>query len=186
MEGKRSVLWQGLNWPGSEYCCLAALETGWLLAGTAVVAAEGQPVRGTYRIECERDWRTRRVEVRVDLGPIEHNLTLSIDEQQRWQLNGQDVAALAGCIDVDLGFSPSTNSLPIRRLKLAVGESAEVAAAWLRFPSLELRRLDQRYTRLAERRYRYESEGGFMAELEVDKAGLVVDYPGGWRRVAGV
>jgi hypothetical protein len=118
------------------------------------------------------------------LGPVEHSLQLAVDEQQRWQLNGRDMAALAGCVDVDLGFSPSTNSLPIRRLKLAVGESAEVAAAWLRFPSLEFRRLDQRYTRLAERRYRYESEGGFVAELEVDEAGLVVDYPGGWRRVA--
>jgi hypothetical protein len=38
-----------------------------------------------------------------------------------------------GCLDIDLGFSPSTNLLPIRRLTLAVGEAATVRAAWLPF-----------------------------------------------------
>jgi hypothetical protein len=60
-----------------------------------------------------------------------------------------------------------------------------VTAAWLRFPELTLEPLSQRYVRLDERRYRYESQGGsFVAELEVDDLGLVVHYEGGWQRVA--
>lgn len=84
-------------------------------------------------------------------------------------------------MDVDLNFSPSTNLLPIRRLGLDAGAAAEVHAAWLRFPSLRLERLQQTYTRTGERSYRYESaDGAFMRDLEVNAAGLVTRYPGIW------
>jgi hypothetical protein len=96
-----------------------------------------------------------------------------------------EVLSVAGCLDVDLAFTPATNILPLRRLELAVGESREVTAAWVRFPDLSVEPLAQRYTRLDERRVRYESRGGaFTAELEVDELGLVVRYPPLWERVA--
>jgi hypothetical protein len=87
---------------------------------------------------------------------------------------------------VDLGFTPSTNTLPIRRLTLAVGASAPVRAAWLRFPELTLESLEQVYLRTAERTYRYESAGGqFVAVLEVGAAGLVSRYGDYWRAEVG-
>jgi hypothetical protein len=96
-----------------------------------------------------------------------------------------EIPAVAGCLDVDLAFTPATNILPLRRLGLAVGESREMTAAWVRFPELSVEPLAQRYTRLDERRVRYESRGGaFTAELEVDELGLVVRYPPLWERVA--
>jgi hypothetical protein len=86
-------------------------------------------------------------------------------------------------MDIDLNFSPSTNLLPIRRLDLAVGATAAVRAAWLRFPSFKLEVLDQSYTRLESRRYRYESAGGrFVADVTVDDAGVVIDYGDIWSR----
>ncbi len=97
----------------------------------------------------------------------------------------QPVPAIEGLVDVDLGFTPATNTLPIRRLTRAVGEAVDVTAAWVRFPELTVEPLPQRYVRLDERRYRYASSGGaFVAELEVDDLGLVVRYEGGWERVA--
>ena len=61
----------------------------------------------------------------------------------------------------------------------SVGKEAKVRAAWLRFPSFTLEPLEQLYRRVAESRYRYESAGGrFVAELEVNAAGLVTLYPG--------
>ena len=96
-----------------------------------------------------------------------------------------EIPAVAGCLDVDLAFTPATNILPLRRLGLAVGESREMTAAWVRFPDLSVEPLAQRYTRLDERRVRYESRGGsFTADLEVDELGLVVRYPPLWERVA--
>ena len=106
-------------------------------------------------------------------------------DRAAWQLNGAPCRDVHGCIDVDLNFSPSTNLLPIRRLNLAVGQRAEVRAAWLRFPSFTLERLDQIYTRLAERTYRYENRGGFSAELEINEAGLPTSYGNIWSADAG-
>jgi hypothetical protein len=74
---------------------------------------------------------------------------------------------------------------PIRRLNPAVGPSAEVNAAWLRFPSFALERLAQVYRRLTESIYRYESgDRRFVADLEVNADGFVTNYPGGWRAEA--
>jgi len=88
---------------------------------------------------------------------------------------------VAGCLDIDLAFSPSTNLLPIRRLKLRPGEAAEVRAAWLRFPEFVLEPLEQMYRRLDAWTYRYESGGGaFVATLRTNTAGFVTSYPGLW------
>ena len=68
----------------------------------------------------------------------------------------------------------------VGRLALPVGGRATVRAAWLRFPSFTLEPLEQVYERLAEGRYRYESDGGsFTAEIDVDASGLPSRY-GPW------
>jgi len=48
------------------------------------------------------------------------DIDLVVDREHRWRLNGIEQPAVAGCIDVDMNFSPSTNLLHIRRLNLAV------------------------------------------------------------------
>lgn len=108
-------------------------------------------------------------------------IRLAVSPDQSWRLNEKDYPDVAGCIDLDLNFSPSTNLLPIRRLGLAVGQEAEVRAAWLRFPSFRLEPLEQVYRRIDETSYRYESGGGrFVAELSVNEEGFVTNYPNIW------
>jgi uncharacterized protein len=88
----------------------------------------------------------------------------------------------AGAVIEDLSFSPATNLLPIRRTQLAVGAQASVRAAWVRFPAVTLKSLDQTYERVSESRYRYESGGGsFVAMLETNAVGFVTLYPGLWQ-----
>lgn len=77
-----------------------------------------------------------------------------------------------------------TNSLAIRRLDLPLGDSAKILAAWMTFPEFHIAPVRQGYTRLADRRYRYEAFfNRFTAEFEVDGAGLVLAYPGYWEGV---
>jgi hypothetical protein len=93
------------------------------------------------------------------------------------------LSALAGALDIDLGFTPATNTLPIRRLALTVGASAPVQSAWLRFPELRLEPLHQTYNREAERVFHYRAlvDGEpFEAQLDTDRFGRVVRYEGLW------
>lgn len=173
-----SILWRRLDRPGHEAGRLLSRGSGWHLSGTAVFAHERQPCRLDYSIVCDGGWRTHSGRVTGWVGAEAVEIALAADSTRRWRLNGADCPAVAGCIDLDLNFSPSTNLLPIRRLGLAIGQEAEVRAAWLRFPSFLLEPLEQRYRRIDASTYRYESAGGFVAELRVNAEGLVTLYPG--------
>ncbi len=182
MERHDSILWRGTFLPGHETCRLTSKNSHWQLEGAAVFSHEGLPCRLDYRVVCNKDWQTLSTQVSGWVGDTDIDLQLTVTPDQHWRMNGHEQPDLAGCIDVDLNFSPSTNLLAIRRLNLAVGEAAEIRAAWLRFPSFHLEPLEQRYVRLSQTTYRYESAGGkFVTEIKVNSAGFVMDYPGIWK-----
>jgi len=179
----RTVLWQDPSDPGAERCSLETGAGGAVLSGTSLVVSDGSPCELHYAVRLDEDWRTRHVEV-ARQGPSEAaRLVLEADGAGRWLVDGQHQADLDGCLDVDLECSPATNTLPIRRLGLAIGGQADLLAAWVRFPGPGVERAEQRYTRLAEDRYRF-AISGFSADLDVDAEGLVVRYGPFWRQVA--
>lgn len=111
----------------------------------------------------------------METGSSERELRLTRDDSTGWVLDGDHQEQLDGCIDIDLRFTPATNTLPIRRLSPAVGETVEVRAAWVGFPDLRATPSVQSYERLSENTYRFRS-GDFVADLVVDDAGLVLRY----------
>ena len=146
---------------------------------------EQQPCRLDYQVVCDAAWRTLSTSVEGWLGTAGIAIQIKTDAAGGWWLNEVEQPDIEGCIDIDLNFSPSTNLLPIRRLNLAIGETASVKAAWLRFPSFKLEPFPQQYHRLEENLYRYESAGGqFVADLKVNHSGLVVEYADLWKAEA--
>jgi uncharacterized protein len=187
MKPCRTVLWRNLSRPGAEYCTLSHTTKGWIFHGALILTLKRkQPVRFEYEVRCDSCWQTRGVQVRVTTGARERTLFLRVDKQQRWWQGSRELKRLRGCHDVDLFFSPSTNTLPIRRLQLAIGDSADVTAAWISSEKFVIKLLKQRYTRLARNLYRYHSATGFRTEIRVDDLGLVVNYPPGWERIASM
>jgi uncharacterized protein len=183
----RSVVWRNLATHGSEYCSLWQINRGWLLQGTVVAAQkDGRPMLADYEIECDLFWYTRRVITICRVGSSSRVVDLTVEASGIWRIANQEHPALRSCIDIDLAVSPATNTLPIRRLNLEVGQSAAVTAAWLKFPDLTLELLPQSYARIDAHRYRYQSGTGFSAELQVDDLGLITSYPGGWERAGQV
>jgi hypothetical protein len=177
-----SILWRRLDVPGHEIGRLVRRDDAWELFGTAVFAHESGPCRLDYSVRCDSGWRTTSARVTGAAGDRDIDLAVSVGAQGQWTLHGVECPAVAGCVDIDLGFSPSTNLLPIRRLGLAIGDQAAVKAAWLPFPSLVFEVLSQVYRREAETTYRYESrDGTFVRRLEVNPVGFVTNYPGLWQ-----
>ena len=163
-----------------EHCTLTLRDSGLSLVGTVIGAEAGSPVRVEYRVLTDAAGLTTAAHVRDLRGFETRTMALERSGKDRWTVDGAVVRALSGCTDVDLGCSPSTNTLPIRRLHLAVGASKTIKAAWIRFPELTVEKAAQTYTRLDEFTYRYAS-GDFAAELTVDEDGLVATYAD-WRR----
>ncbi len=192
MNATRSVVWQSIGAPGLEHATLEFLGDEIALRGTIVTTFENQPLTIQYGVELDLDWRTRSATAVATLNELRgwRSVQVGTRGHERWTAMtrmGERVPVFAfnGCVDIDLGFTPATNTIALRRLGLAVGESAELTAAWVRFPDFELLRLRQRYTRLEEFAYRYESiESGFSARLTVDELGLVVRYGDFWERIA--
>jgi uncharacterized protein len=182
MGTRRWILWQGLITPSMERFIAGASAGGFDFSGLILQAHEESPYVVRYAIEVDAAWRTRKVEVELEDGG-QQGLSLTADGEGNWSRNGERLEQVAGCIDVDLEWSPSTNTLPIRRLELAIGETKSVAAAWVRFPSLEVQRIEQSYERLAERRFRYRS-GRFTADLAVDEDSMILQYGVNWKAVA--
>jgi hypothetical protein len=84
-------------------------------------------------------------------------------------------------VDLDLGFTPATNLISVRRLRLRVGERAEVIAAWIPYPDFRLEPLRQLYHRVTATVYAYECPAlSFRSRLTVAPDGFVTAYPPLW------
>jgi hypothetical protein len=196
---QRDVMWQHLQGLGLEHLHLTSNAEGYLADGMLLAIDDAQPYRASYTIWCDTSWRVQQGIVTVwenpkrsvflQAGPEGH-LIVKTDAQAKTQarLSYGPALSLDACIDIDIYPSPFTNTLPIRRLQLASGESAEITVAFIKLPQLTIRPVKQRYTCLESStdggRYRYEDlDTGFQAELPVNADGLVLDYPLWFRRV---
>ncbi len=189
-ELKRTVVWKSLAIDGADYCSLWRTTEGWMLKGTVVGAVKdgrsnSQPLLVSYEIHCDENWLTHRVQLQRTIGSDVKSLTLTVESRGTWRnSDGEELATLRGCDDIDLSITPATNTIAIRRLNLQVASSESIIAAWVKFPELTVQPLSQRYTRVSNNTYRYASNTGFSAEIVVDDLKLVTSYPGAWTRLA--
>ena len=178
---RTDVAWTALPWSSVEHVTIAD-EDGWTADGAMVAVFDGHAVRLTYRLQVDAAGATRSLDAADAVGGA--TLTLRSDGHGRWQdADGVPVPELDDCIDVDISTTPLTNTLPVRRLRLAPGESADIQVVYVDVPSLAVRPVGQSYRRIDERSYRYTS-GSFAADVVFDEDDLVTDYVGLWRRVA--
>ncbi len=181
----RTVLWRNEAFHMYEFCALKDTGQTFQFEGVVVTVEEEKPIRIAYQLLFDRQGLTQTVEVDAVGGLRDRHLQLIVDKQRTWFWNGCELPECQGFADVDLGFSPATNTLPIRRLNLQPGESRELMVTWVRFPQFDVVPFPQRYTRLDANRYLYESLiGDFKAELTVDDWGMVMKYGQYWEAVA--
>jgi uncharacterized protein len=79
---------------------------------------------------------------------------------------------LEGTHYFDLNFSPLFNTLPMLD---GLEEATDFVMTFVRVPSLEVERSEQRYEPLGDRLVRY-SSGDFVAEIEFDEDWFVTRY----------
>jgi hypothetical protein len=188
---QRHLMWSPWVGPGLEHLYLLQQQEGIVADGLILGVEEQAPFRVRYEIHCDLQWRLRAVHLHVWSGSSQ-SLHLLTDGEGVWTTeSGETIPRLAGCLDVDISATPFTNTLPIRRLALQPASSATLSMVYIAVPRMQVEVTEQRYTCLevasSGGRYRYESltngVSRFTAELPVDRDGLVVEYPGLFRRV---
>jgi hypothetical protein len=117
----------------------------------------------------------RALEVDADGPHGLRRLSVRRSLKGQWWADGKRRTDLDGPLDADVAATPLTNTPTIRRLRLAIGEAAEIDVIWVDVPSLAVSRVGQRYERLGTDRYRF-TAGEFEAELTVDDDCVVRDY----------
>jgi hypothetical protein len=155
------------------------------LEGCTAAVEDGQAWVVGYEIVVDQSWRTRSARVWTRTRSGGREVRVEAVGSGRWRIDGAAAPHLDGCIDVDLESSACTNTLPVHRLALDVGETGESPAVYLRAPDLGTERLEQRYRRVAgddgttRQRFHYSAPRfDYDDHLVYDRHGLVLAYPG--------
>ena len=136
--------------------------------------------RYDYEVSLDDHWVFRELTVHGHNG---QRLEVDRGDDGAWSVNKELRPDLRGAIDIDLSFSPFTNTLPIRRLNLAIGSRAAITTAYIACPSFRVISDPQAYTRTSVNTYLYESlDGDFRRQITVDPDAFVIDYPGLYSR----
>ncbi|MFE7603891.1 putative glycolipid-binding domain-containing protein [Brachybacterium paraconglomeratum] len=171
------IVWIGVEEASRERCRITD--------GPRGVAIESEIETGpgvcSYSLRATADWAFTDLELRADGRELVVRRT-----EAGWQVDGEARPDLDAAREVDISVSPLSNTLPIRRLGLAIGESADIVTAYVRVPELDVTTDPQRYTRTGEHEYLYESrDSDFHRYVTVDEEGLVLEYPGLFTREEG-
>ena len=180
-------MWAPQRDAGIEHLALRQTDTEVKVDSLVIGIAHNSPFRFQYEIKIDQNWSVKECSFHLDGG--EREIRLTADNNHCWtDASGTHIAELDGCVDIDISVTPFTNTLPIRRVFLEPGQSVDIAVVYIAVPELTVSSFPQRYTCLAKNpeggAYRYESlASGYTADLNVDAQGLVIDYPGNWKRV---
>lgn len=172
MRRDRALLWRRDDTVGFEWCSVC-LEDDRLSAHGVQVGVDPEQYRLDYRIDTHPGFVTRSLHARIEGAGWSRRLDLHREDDGRWRTADGVMTGVDGAYDVDLGFSPLTNTLPVLRLGSAGGD---VLVAWVRVPELTVEPMQQRYDNQRAGSVTF-STGTFATELSLDDDGFVRHYP---------
>jgi uncharacterized protein len=183
MSDTHVILWRRIDIIGHDACRISPTDGGWTIEGTALFLEAGKPSKLNYSVVCDKQWRSCSARAWGWIGGASIDMALERNEERTWRASGAPLRDLDGVLDLDLGFTPATNTNAIKRMKLEIGQQLDTVAAWLDPSDWTVKPLAQSYKRLDIRTYDYHSPlHGYRATLRTDDFGFVVDYPNLWVR----
>jgi hypothetical protein len=188
----RAMLWTRTDVPGAEHVTFD--DRRGLTAKGVQVAIDPVPYACRYELYTDEAWATARFEATAEGAGWLRTVRLEraagrwrVTTAEQGDLDGalraaglpadlppgiEDPESLSDAHDVDLGGSPLTTTLPLRRAGLV---DLTLTAAWILPPSLAVVASEQSYTVLGGGGVRY-SSGDANHDIELDDDLYVVRY----------
>jgi uncharacterized protein len=180
-----NILWTGREYYSLENCLVSTTANGSEITSTIIGHYEKKIYHVDYRIKTNRNWETVFFEINARHNNQTQSIRLEGDGRGHWMNEGKEDSRFRGCLDIDIPLTPFTNTLPINRVHLAIGQTHEIRVIYLDLLAQQFRPVQQKYTRLSSLQYQYENvPNDFEAKIQVDESGLVVDYPSLFVRTA--
>jgi uncharacterized protein len=179
MTTSATAFWRRLDVPGRDAARVNRTASGRELFGQSVFLDPRGPAALRYVLDLAPDWSTREGRITGFIG--ERAIDTHIVRTQRgWTLDGKNFG-MAEVVDLDLGFTPATNMVQLKRVGLSVGDAANFDVAWLEAGDETLVRLPQEYRRVSEFDYDYNSPtADYRATIILASSGFAANYPGLW------
>lgn len=166
-----------VRWTTWDGDALETVTVRWENEGFTVNGHVGRE-RVEYVLRLSPTWQLRQFILFRDME--EPDLWLATDGHGRWgEMNGAHRTELDGCHDVLLACSAFTHTLPIRRLPLLDGHTADLPIVTVDVETLEVRAEPHRLTRVDPVTWRFGDD-----QFGVDEHGVALDLPGRYRRVS--
>lgn len=154
---------------------------GWTISGTAIFIEDGAGASLDYEVTCGDDWSARNAAVSGWFGRTQVSLFVERTDTTGWRMNGAPLTVAPGVVDIDLAFTPATNTTAIRRLDPRPGQEVETTVLWLDTADWTLQPLPQVYRRKSATVLAYASpRHDYRDDLTIDGFGVVEHYPGLW------
>ena len=171
-----NILWSGIEYYSLENCIVDSDDS--IIVNSTIVGFYNKKIyRVEYLIMLNESWEAYYCFVKSQFNDEIKELELEKD-QNKWSLNGKYNDSFDGCTDVDIPLTPFTNSLPINRLKLSLGQEENIDIIYIDLFENSIKHVKQKYRRISSELYKYENvPNDFEAEIKVDKEGFVIDYP---------
>ena len=174
-----TAFWRRLDVPGRDAARVEQTPDGYVLFGQSVFLDSRGPAALRYVLTLKGDWSTAEGHISGFVGEQEVNDHI-VRTAVGWTFNGRD-CGMADILDLDLGFTPATNMVQLRRVALSIGETTNFDVAWLEAGDRELQRLPQEYHRASHYEYPYQSpQGAYRETIVLDPSGFAAVYPGLW------
>ncbi len=154
------ITWEGIEDKTTEQATIQ-LQPDSIRAESSITGAGKPDLR--YTLMLHHDWTWKEFTLWADGQEVYHLM-----RNQRTETN---------TAFIDFNLTPFTNTLPIRKLNLLVGERVAISVLYVCYPPQPVEIVAQEYERLEEDLYRFRHLAtGFEADIRVDEYGLVREY----------
>lgn len=177
------IKWQASAYTSIENCEVHIDEQGLRAVSNIEGSYLNERFLVQYVLSTNEDFEAKMLLLKANYRNTAWDISL-LNDAGVWYMNNEPHTEFRGCIDVDIALTPLTNTLPVRRLSLNIGEEREIRVLYFDLFEGAIKPLSQKYKRLSENMYHYENvPNDFEADIEVDGDGLVVHYPELFSRV---
>ena len=173
----KTIIWKGIVNDSLEYLNLIRQGDTFTVESKTIGASKDKIFSVDYYLKINADWTIETFDVTYEVNRTKERI-FGKRNADVWVINGLKDSNFAHVKFIDISITPFTNSLPIKNLHLGIGQQQQIGVIYIDILASEIKAVQQKYTRLEERVYKYENiPNDFEANISIDGFGLVEFYP---------